>query len=86
MKQVLSVADFAIILDLVNNNIADMKFRAVNEYREENKEELYKVLEENPYYQSLVHLKNSLQNLNIEVECPDVQIEEFNRLCKEEEE
>lgn len=77
MKQVLSVADFATILDLVNNEIANMKFRAVQEYGKEcDKKALFTALSENPYYCSLQHLKNSLESLNIEVKCPDVEIKE----------
>ena len=81
MKQVLSVADFATILDLVNQRLFDMRMRAIGRLypiggkdREEAERKALDELNLNPQYLSLVHLKNSLESLNIEVECPDVEI------------
>lgn len=82
MKQVLSVADFATILGIVDHNIMQFETKpSKNPYKEYKKGEYEKELKEheeylktNQYYQNLKHLKESLQNLNIEVECPDVEI------------
>lgn len=85
MKQVLSVADFALILTMVNERIYQIEYQAkssVFQYNMDNetyKEERQKKLEElqeNSYYKQLVHLRDSLQNLNIEVECPDIKVVE----------
>lgn len=81
MKQMLSVADFSIILQLVNNKIVSMQeipfvYNPDNKKYEQAKKERIKRLQIDPYYQSLLHLKNSLENLNIEVEVPDIEIKE----------
>lgn len=80
MKQVLSVADFATILNLVDVELSKftMPTRSIClecgiDYEKECKSR-EKELQNNGYYQNLKHLKESLQNLNIEVECPDVEI------------
>lgn len=79
MKQTLSVADFAIILELVNREMV-----RIERHQKERKttcekfgfsEEPYWVLEENQRYQDLQHLKQSLKNLNVEVETPKVEVE-----------
>lgn len=82
MKQVLSVADFAIILDLVQTRINSMEQLPVifhnvtkEEHKKMEKEHLERV-RENTYYKSLKHIMESLQNLNIEVETPDVEVVE----------
>lgn len=79
MKQVLSVADFAVILNLVNDSISKMEYDAKfgRGFERPTKQEVAKRLKElglNPYYQSLLHLKESLENLNVEVETPDIEI------------
>lgn len=80
MKQVLSVADFAVILDLINKEICKFQEAGIPTWKEEERKRLKKErmeeLEHNVYYQNLLHLKNSLENLNVEVETPDVKIEE----------
>lgn len=79
MKQVLSVADFAIILDLLNKEICRLqeptRLAWEEEQRERLREERMEKLKDNVYYQGLLHLKNSLENLNVEVETPDVKVE-----------
>lgn len=79
MKQTLSVADFAIILELVNREMV-----RIEHHQKERKTTLEKfglreeprwVLEEDQRYQDLQHLKQSLQNLNVEVETPKVEVE-----------
>ena len=85
MKQILSIADFALILNMVNERIANMehnadtgffKYNMDDEVFEEEKQKRLQELQENAYYKQLVHLRDSLQNLNIEVECPDVKVVE----------
>lgn len=80
MKQVLSVADFAVILDLLNEKICRLEEPQMIAWDEKEKETLKKErmeeLKRNVYYQGLLHLKNSLENLNVEVETPDVKVEE----------
>lgn len=81
MKQVLSVADFGTILTLVNKEITSMEYSAKRPYwnREPSKEEINEnmmELKRNQFYRSLIHLKESLENLNVEVETPDVEIKE----------
>lgn len=91
MKQVLSVADLATMLDVTNKAIENMKrnFTYVNQTKIENgriitisskkiKEEqdrLFEQMKENPYYQSLMHLKTALETLNIEIETPELKVE-----------
>ena len=80
MKQVLSVADFAVILDLINEKICRLqeptKLAWEEKQRERLREERIEELKDNVYYQGLLHLKNSLENLNVEVETPDVKVKE----------
>ena len=80
MKQVLSVADFAIILDLINKEICKFQETGILVWKEEERKRLKKErmneLKNNVYYQSLLHLKNSLENLNVEVETPNIKVEE----------
>lgn len=80
-KQILSVADFATILRLVNNEINRRKntwISFADFYTREQKEKLekehIKMLENDPDYQSLLHLKDSIEKLNIEIETADISI------------
>ena len=68
MKQILSVADFATILQLLDEKISKMENACrfgscVNEDKIIG--ERLKELKRNPYYLSLLHLKESLQNFKI---------------------
>lgn len=82
MKQVLSVADFSIIMVLVNREISQMEYDTrrylfCDDIKDKKViEEKQRALKENPYYKSLIHLKESLENLNVEVETADVEIKE----------
>ena len=79
MKQTLSVADFAIILELVNKEIVEIERFKENRKRSVEKyglkEDQQGLFIENQRYQDLQHLKQSLQNLNVEVETPKVEVE-----------
>lgn len=83
-KQVLSVSDFALILEMVNERLCRCERREKawgfgktdREIRKE-QEQMDKEREErlnSSYYLQLKHLQNSLMNLNIEVETPDVKL------------
>lgn len=78
MKQVLSVADFATIMNLVDEKLKQVEWN-LQEARSANCSEfvIEQIKIENGY-DNFKHLKESLQNLNIEVECPDVEIKEDN--------
>ena len=84
MKQVLSVADFATILNLVNREIEKIehKERAWGldkkdyERRQKQLDEIREEQMKSPYYLSLKHLKESLENLNVEVETTEVKIKQ----------
>ena len=82
MKQVLSVADFGLILNLVNDRIEKMEYDVKHQPywdKEPSKEYVNKQMRElrrNQFYRSLIHLKESLENLNVEVETPNVEIKE----------
>lgn len=79
MKQVLSVADFGLILNLVNDEIKQTEQKVaftMDIIPEEELERRLNKLKESPYYKSLMHLKGSLENLNIEVEIPDIEVKE----------
>ena len=91
MKQILSVADLATMLDLVNRAIERMKTdflyvspetivkgRIITLSSKKIKEEqdrLFEQMKENSYYQSLMRLKTALENLNVEIETPELEIE-----------
>lgn len=84
-KQIFSVADFAMILIMTNIEMDKRERNYV--YTEErlyvsektykkrlNSKEVQEALSRDQFYQDLLHLKKSLQNLNIEVETPKVEV------------
>ncbi len=85
-KQTFSVADFATILNLVNEQVMciERKDKAWNwktgkKGLEEEQKRLDEEREErlkSSYYLQLKHLQESLQNMNVEVETPDVEVTE----------
>ena len=86
MKQVISVADFALMLNLVNDAIHHLEctisYDILQKYQDKEtsnskalKEHLERLSTSNSYYKSLLHLKQSLENCNIEVEVPDIKVE-----------
>lgn len=89
MKQILSVADLATMLNLVNKEIISMEmdydcplrvreFHSKKEY-EQAKQEQREELKSNPFYKSIVHLKQALENLNVEIETPELKVEGENK-------
>ena len=95
MKQILSVADLATMLNLVNKAIERMKrdFTYVSPETivngriitlsskkiKEEQDRLSEQLKENSYYESLMHIKVALENLNVEIETPELKVEGENK-------
>lgn len=83
MKQVISIADFATMLDVINDKIEkveqpfmeyDWKTNREKPYEERKKEHM-KRLQGNPKYQSLLHAKKALEECKVEIEVPDLEVE-----------
>lgn len=83
-RTVLSVRDFAILMNIANMYISKLENDATPPfYRNVPKEELQKrkdenmaELQRNPLYQDLLRIRDKLGELNIEVETPSVEVEE----------
>ena len=87
MKQVLSIADFVVITNLLNERIYSFENYICRKFGKAGKhswgiipaklsdKKVQEFLSVDKEYQSLLHLKNSLENLNIEVETPDVEVD-----------
>lgn len=88
-KQVLSVADFALILNIVNERLEraetaephDAWYEKDRVKKEETIAKYRAELKEMPLYKSLLHLKNSLENLNVEIETPDIELKDDDNDC-----
>lgn len=91
MKTVLSVRDFAILYNIVNDKVQHCVMYAedaAQTYIESHSDPLLgrlsyvdeekkrRLLEENLYYQDLLRIRDKLGELNIEVETPIVEAEE----------
>ena len=85
MKTVLSVRDFAILLQIAEMHINDMERNAKCVYmfnnttekdRQKEIKENMKDLQQNLLYQDLLRIREKLGELNIEVETPSVEVEE----------
>lgn len=78
MKQILSVADFATILNLVNREMAKIEnaitYQFDRTFDKPMSKEVREELRNNQQYQDLLHLKKSLQRLNITVKTPKVEV------------
>lgn len=83
MKQVISIADFATILNVINREIKDLE-HWVNDvnYYEDKQAKAREIkarkneLKKDPDYQSLLHAKKALEECNIEIEVPDLKVVE----------
>ena len=81
MKQIISVADLATILNVINEEITNkerwsnsvLAFDQQERAREikARKEELKK----DPFYKSVLHAKKALEECNIEIEVPDLEVQ-----------
>ena len=86
-RTVLSVKDFVILYNMVNNEIAEMESQAQDIYYymfdknmsdvEANiqMEKNMELLRQDPYYQDLLRIRDKLGELNIEIEAPSVEVE-----------
>lgn len=75
MKQVLSVADFVTIINLLDKEIRSIENIVCDNAGEQlSSKDVQDALSVYHPYQNLIHLKESLQTLNIEVETPDIEI------------
>lgn len=84
MKTVLSVRDFAILMNIANMYIDKLEYdttpyygyKLTEEERKQRKDEKMAELQRNPLYQDLLRIRDKLGELNIEVETPSVEVEE----------
>ena len=84
MKQVISIADFATILNVINEKIESVEYVPGFEFDYEKQEEIpyekrkkehMKRLKADPFYQSLLHAKKALEECKVEIEVPDLEVE-----------
>ena len=80
-KTVLSVRDFAILLDITNREIFRLReipfvYLEKKAERQKREEEHKKDLQESVLYQDLMRIREKLGELNIEIETPSVEIKE----------
>ena len=84
MKTVLSVRDFAILMNIANMYIDKLEndtipyygYNLTEEERKKRRDENMAELQRNPLYQDLLRIRDKLGELNIEVETPSVEVEE----------
>ena len=75
MKQIISIADMVTIYTAVNETIRKIGTPIVSSRRDpEMMQEYKKFLQEDQYYQSLLRVKKTLENCNIEIEVPDIKV------------
>lgn len=83
-RTVLSVRDFAILMNLANMHISKLEddaapfyaYKLTEEERQKRKDENMAELQRNPFYQDLLRIRDKLGELNIEVETPSVEVVE----------
>lgn len=80
-KTVLSIRDFVILYNIVVREIGNMEsprlsFHLDDNEREKQEQEYKERLSKNPHYQDLLRIREKLGELNIEIETPNVEIEE----------
>ncbi len=80
-KTVLSIRDFVILYNIVVREIGYMEsprlsFCLKEEEIEKREQEYKERLSKNPHYQDLLRIREKLGELNIEIETPNVEIEE----------
>lgn len=79
MKQIISISEIATIYRAVNETIAKISEPFKPMYAEDPKEVLRRhkeLLKKNSYYQSLLRVKKTLENCNLEIEAPDIKVED----------
>lgn len=82
MKQIISIADFATMLNVINDKIQQINYEALSvspifddEQAKKLQKEQLKEMRKNPVYQSLLHAKKALEECKIEIEVPDLEVE-----------
>lgn len=82
-RTVLSVRDFAILMNIANMQISKLEndaiyfnYRLSEEERQKRRDENMAALQREPFYQDLLRIRDKLGELNIEVETPIVEVEE----------
>lgn len=83
MKTVLSVRDFAILMNLANMHIDKLEqnarrcfYNATVRERKKIIDEQMEELQHDTFYQDLVRIRDKFGELNIEIETPRVEVEE----------
>jgi hypothetical protein len=81
-RTVLSVRDFAILMNLANMHIDTLErdarrcyYNATDEKRKKIIDEQMEELQHNTFYQDLLRIRDKLGELNIEIETPRVEVE-----------
>ena len=81
-RTVLSVRDFAILMNIANMYISKLEndvylsYNLTKEEVKKRKDEHMAELQRDPLYQDLLRIRDKLGELNIEVETPSVEVEE----------
>ena len=82
MKQVISIADFATMLNVINEKIDEIERQTAfsvpyrfNDDAESIAEREKEMLRKNQVYQSLLHAKKVLEDGKVEIEVPDLEVE-----------
>ena len=81
MKTVLSVRDFAILMNIANMYISKLEndvylsYKSTEEEVKKRKNEHMAELQHDPLYQDLLRIRDKLGELNIEVETPSIEVE-----------
>lgn len=88
MKQVISIADFAIMLNTINEKIQNLEGsaslfvpfytmnKATEKERQKQIENNLRELKKSPFYQSLLHAKKALEECKVEIEVPDLEVKD----------
>lgn len=81
MKQVISIADFATILNLLNERIDEIEKQIafntpynINDKEGDFLKRQKAALKQSNYYQSLIHAKKALEECKVEIEVPDLEV------------
>lgn len=82
MKTVLSVRDFAILMNIVNMQISKLEngwylsHKLTDEETKKQKDAYMADLQHDTLYQDLLRIREKLGGLNIEIETPSVEVEQ----------
>lgn len=83
MKQVISIADFATMLNVINKKIEEIERRtefntpySINDKEGDFLKRKKAMLKQNQHYQSLIHAKKALEECKVEVVVPDLEVKD----------